>query len=188
MKQWSDGDAAEDSKERHSVTLYQPCDRNSRRQGATHELCPRPCKLEIAKRPEKDKQLGSGAIDHPEVAARLSCHRRASSETAVGSETQSPPKAMGTTLPPLCNWEPLHTKHSWFGDHYHPEGAPRCPPIVPLPPLRNGSRASETTVHSNTNGQSQRTRCAHSHRIALVLPRFYPHFTPLSPCDGVKAG
>ena len=87
-----------------------------------------------------------------------------------------------------CATGSLHTKHSWFGDHYHPEGAPRCPPIVPLPPLRNGSRASETTVHSETNGQSQRTRCAHSHRIALVLPRFYPRFTPLSPCDRVKVG
>ena len=178
MKQWSDGDATEDSKERHSVTLYQPCDRNSRRQGATHELCQRPYKLEIAKPPEKDKQLGSGAIDHPEVAARLSCHCRASSKTAFGSETQSPPKAMGTTLPPLCNWEPLHTKHSWFGDHYHPEGAPHCPPIVLLLPLRNGSRASrndspfrnEWPVTANAV-HSEPQDCA---IFTPVLPRFHP--------------
>ena len=132
------------------------------------------------------KVLGRGPLITPES---LPTYRAtASSEIAVGSETQSPPKAMGTTLPPLCNREPLHTKHSWFGDHYHPEGAPRCPPIVPLQPLQNGSRISKTTAHSQTNGQSQRTRCAHSHSIALVLPRFYPRFTPLSPCDGVKAG
>ena len=76
-----------------------------------------------------------------------------------------------------CATGSLHTKHSWFGDHYHPKGAPRCPPIVPLPPLRNSSRTSETTVHSETNGQSQRTRCAQSHKIDPFLPPFYPTFT-----------
>ena len=55
LKQWRGSDAAQGSKGRQGVALCQPCARNSRRQGATHELCPRPCKLEIAKPLEHDK-------------------------------------------------------------------------------------------------------------------------------------
>ena len=74
--------------------------------------------------------------------------------------------------------EPPHTKHGWVGDHYHPEGAASCPPIVPLPPLRNSSPLRNEGASHSERGALTATS---SWRYCLVLPHFYPVFTPLLP-------
>ena len=74
--------------------------------------------------------------------------------------------------------EPPHTKHSWVRGHYHPEGAARCLPIVPLPPLRNSSPLrNEGASHRERGALTATSSCPHW----LVLPHFYPVFTLFLP-------
>ena len=93
----------------------------------------------------------------------------------------SPPKPTGPALRALCT-----------GDHQSPR-TPNKLDRGPLPPRRRCSLHADraTTAHPKQQsppkrgGQSQRTRCAHSHKLVLslpvftpFLPRFYPVFTP----------
>ena len=72
---------------------------------------------------------------------------------------------------------PAH-QTSWIGDHYHPEGAARCTPIVPLPPIRNSSPLrNEGASHSERGALTATSSCCHS----PFLPRFYPAFTLFLP-------
>ena len=79
---------------------------------------------------------------------------------------------------------PVH-QTSWIGDHYHPEGAAHCTPIVPLPPIRNSSPLqNEGASHSERGALTATSSCCHSPflpRFYPVLLRFYPTFTPLLP-------
>ena len=79
---------------------------------------------------------------------------------------------------------PAH-QTSWIGDHYHPEGAARCTPIVPLPPIRNSSPLrNEGASHSKRGALTATSSCCHSPflpRFYSVLLRFYPTFTPFLP-------
>ena len=68
---------------------------------------------------------------------------------------------------------PVH-QTNWIGDHYHPEGAARCAPIVPLPPIRNNRPLrNEGALTANAVRSQPQARA--------VTPRFYPVFTPLLP-------
>ena len=99
-----------------------------------------------------------------------------------------PPKPTGPALRALCT-----------GDHQSPR-TPNKLDRGPLPPRRRCSLHADraTTAHPKQQsppkrgGQSQRTRCAHSHKLVLslhgftpflprcapFLPHFYPVFTP----------
>ena len=93
----------------------------------------------------------------------------------------SPPKPTGPALRALCT-----------GDHQSPR-TPNKLDRGPLPPRRRCSLHADrvTSAHPKRQsppkrgGQSQRTRCAHSHKLVPsipvftpFLPRFYPAFTP----------
>ena len=93
----------------------------------------------------------------------------------------SPPKPTGPALCAACT-----------GDHQSPR-TPNKLDRGPLPPRRRCSLHADrgTTAHPKQRpppkrgDQSQRTRCAHSHKLVLslpvftpFLPRFYPVFTP----------
>ena len=150
-------------------------------------VVPRPCTLETAKAAEHDKQLGSGAIDHPEAAARLSCHRRAS-KIPLASKTAVPCETNGASIACTVHGgspEPPYTKQTGSGTTTTPKAL--------LAARRScHCRPSETTGPSETKGHSQRTRCVHSHKLVPSLPvftpllprfypallRFYPSFTP----------
>ena len=102
-----------------------------------------------------------------------------------------PPKPTGPALRALCT-----------GDHQSPR-TPNKLDRGPLPPRRRCSLHADraTTAHPKQQsppkrgGQSQRTRCAHSHKLVLSLPVFtpflprfypvllcfYPTFTPFLP-------
>ena len=166
-------------------------------------VVPRPCTLETAKAAEHDKQLGSGAIDHPEAAARLSCHRCAS-KIPLASKTAVPCETNGASIACTVHGgspEPPYTKQTGSGTTTTPKAL--------LAARRScHCRPSETTGPSETKGHSQRTRCVHSHKLvpslpvftpflprfypvftpfcsvfAPLLPRFYPSFTPFLPCS-----
>ena len=144
---------------------------------------PRPCTLETAKAAKHDKQLGSGAIDHPEAAARLSCHRRAS-KIPLASKTAVPCETNGASIACTVHGgspEPPYTKQTGSGTTTTPKAL--------LAARRScHCRPSGTTGPSETKGHSQRTRCVHSHKLVPslpvftpFLPRFYPVFTPFCP-------
>ena len=153
-------------------------------------VVPRPCTLETAKAAEHDKQLGSGAIDHPEAAARLLCHRRAS-KIPLTSKTAVPCETNGASIACTVHGgspEPPYTKQTGSGTTTTPKAL--------LAARRScHCRPSETTGPSETKGHSQRTRCVHSHKLvpslpvftpflprsAPFLPHFYPVFTPVLP-------
>ena len=86
----------------------------------------------------------------------------------------SPPKPTGPALRALCT-----------GDHQSPR-TPNKLDRGPLPPRRRCSLHADraTTAHPKQQpppkrgGQSQRTRCAHSHKLVLSLPVFTPFFLP----------
>ena len=103
----------------------------------------------------------------------------------------APPKPTGPALRALCT-----------GDHQSPR-TPNKLDQGPLPPRRRCSLHADraTTAHPKQQsppkrgGQSQQTRCAHSHKLVLslhgftpllprfypVVLRFYPTFTPFLP-------
>ena len=144
---------------------------------------PRPCTLETAKAAGHDKQLGSGAIDHPEAAACLSCHCRASKIPL------SPAKPTGLALCALCT-----------GDHQSPR-TPNKLDWGPLPPRRRCSLRADRAIaahpkqqappkrrgsHSERGAFTATSSCRHSPflpRSAPFLPHFYPSFTPFLPCS-----
>ena len=105
------------------------------------------------------------------------CHRHAS-ETTGHLRNGRPVRNQRASIVSAVHrgsLEPPHTKHSRVGGHYHPEGAARCPPIVPLPPLRNSSPLrNEGASHSERGALTATSSCRHS----PFLPRFYPVFTP----------
>ena len=143
-----------------------------RRQGATCELCreslnwglPRPLTIKgnLDRGPlTTPKSLPACCMPPPRFRnGRPLRNQRASIVSAVHRGSPEPP----------------HTKHRWVGDHYHPEGAASCPPIVPLPPLRNSNPLRNEGASHSERGSLTTTS---SWRSCLVLPHFYPIFTPL---------
>ena len=113
--------------------------------------------------------------------------------TTPKSLPASPPlhNSLPKQLPPLKPTGPA-LRALCTGDHQSPR-TPNKLDRGPLPPRRRCSLHADraTTAHlkqqspPKRGGQSQRTRCAHSHKLVLslpilprFLPRFYPVFTP----------
>ena len=75
---------------------------------------------------------------------------------------------------------PVH-QTNWIGDHYHPEGAARCAPIVPLPPIRNSRPLqNEGAVIANALRSQPQARAVTPHFYPVLL-HFYPTFPPFLP-------
>ena len=144
----------------------QPYARHSRRQGATHELCHDLVHWRLRRPLNTTSNLDRGPLTTPKP---LPAYRA----------TAAPPRS--TRLQnscPLRNQRGQHCVHcargitrapvhqtNWIGDHYHPEGAARCAPIVPLPPIRNNRPLrNEGAVTANT-ARSQPQACAVTHRV-----------------------
>ena len=91
----------------------------------------------------------------------------------------SPLKPTGPALRTLCTGDhqsPRTPKQSWIGDHYHPEGAARCAPIVPLLPIQNSNPLrNEGSSHNECGELTATSSC----QQWPVLPSFYPAFTPV---------
>ena len=183
VKRWSDVDAATLQRTVKGDPLS-PRNRNSRRQGTTHELCRRPCKSEIAKLLNTTSSLDRGPLTTPKSLP-------ACRATAAPPKQLSPPNNCR-----LRNNCPLRKQ---WGQHCHScaPGITRAPAqqtqLVrgPLPPRRRSSLPVDRATAAppkqasfpkrqsppKRGDQSQRTRCAHSHGSRW----FYPVFTPVLP-------
>ena len=147
-----------------------------RRQGATHELCHDLVHWRLRRPLNTTSNLDRGPLTTPKP---LPAYRATAAPPRFhwAPKQLSPPEPTGPALRALCT-----------GDHQSPR-APNKLDRGPLPPRRRCSLHADlaTTAHPKQQsppkrgGQSQRTRCAHSHKLVPFLPRFYPTFTPVLP-------
>ena len=163
------------SKGRRGGALCELCTRNSNVTRRNLRAAPRTFELGL-RRPLKIK--GPGALTTPKSlpAYRVPPPRLQNNKSSL--KRQAHPKPTGQHFVSAVHrgsLEPPHTKHSRVGRHYHPEGAARCPPIVPLLPLQNSRPLqNEGTSHREHGALTATRSCWHR----LVLPHFYPVFTP----------